>query len=472
MAITFRGVNNAVGQASGSAAASTVSITPTLPGSAASGDRIYVYQAGTTTSGTTPAGWTVVGTKDTTLGSGAAASGSGLRRATWYWRDYDGVWTMPAFTLTSTANNSHWIGAVAITPTAGSIFNTPTITTVGAAFNAATTSYTDSSAASFTTHSNGFLLIGTGLNDNVTSTVPALTQSGATFGTVTERCDGGTGTGFITAGQVHTCSVTTGAAATTTFTQTLSAASQGETLIVEQTESVIPAWPYFAASSTLSGANSGTAAIPVPAGVAANDIILALIYTDPSTTTATPPDGTWTAAPGSPVTQGANQELNVYWKRATGADTGTYTFTLSGGSPWRKCIAANYKNCIASGNPINTDTTGVSGTGTAPSLSLTTTVTNTLMVWIGFIFGGGTCATPAGFTVDQSMDVSVDNTAYLCSKSLAAAGGSGTISATWTSSDPRNVEWLGALKPPGGAAAVVIPGRATQQVPIIRSSLY
>lgn len=240
MAISYRGASNAAGQASGSAGASTVSITPTLPSGAASGDRVYVYAVGTTTSGTTPANWNVVGTKDTTLGSGAAAAGTGLRRATWYWRDYNGVWTMPAFTLTSTANNSHWVGAVAITPTAGSVFDTPTTTTVGGAFNAATTSYTDSSAASFTTTTNGFLLVGTGLNDNVTSSAAALSQTGATFGTVTERCDGGTGTGFTVSGKIHTAPVTTGASATITHTQTIGS-SQGETLIVQQTETALSA---------------------------------------------------------------------------------------------------------------------------------------------------------------------------------------------------------------------------------------
>jgi hypothetical protein len=236
MTISYRGANNAAGQNAGSGSASTVSITPTLPAGAAAGDRVFIFQVGTTTADTTPTGWNVAGTKDTTLGSGTATVGTGLRRATWYWRDYDGVWTMPAFTLTSAANNSHWIGAVALTPTPGSVFDTPTISTVGGSFNAVTTAYTDSSAAAFTTTAGGFLLIGTGLNDNVTCTAGALSQSGATFGTVTERCDGGTSTGNQVAGNLHTCAVTTGAAATTTFTETVSISSQGETLIVQQTE--------------------------------------------------------------------------------------------------------------------------------------------------------------------------------------------------------------------------------------------
>lgn len=244
MAISYRGASNAAGQALGSAGASTVSVTPTLPSGAASGDRIFIIQCCAGTPGSTPTSWTSLGTF--TIGSGTAASGSGLRRVAVYYRDYDGVWSMPAVTETSVANNSNWVGAVAITPTATYTWNTPTISTVGGAFNTATTAYTDTSAASFTTHTNGFLITGTCLNDNVTSSSPAITQTGATIGTVTERCDGGTSTGFVVAGQIHTAPITTGAAATITQTQILSAASQGETVFIEQTET-----PPAAAISTL-----------------------------------------------------------------------------------------------------------------------------------------------------------------------------------------------------------------------------
>jgi hypothetical protein len=210
-----------------------------------------------------------------TIGSGTAASGSGLRRMAVYYRDYDGVWSMPAVTETSVANNSNWVGAIAITRTSGSYtWNTPTISGVGGAFNTATTAYTDTSAASFTTHTNGFLISGTCLNDNVTSSSPAITQTGATIGTVTERCDGGTSTGFVVAGQIHTAPVTTGAAATITQTQTLSAASQGETVFIEQTETA-PA----AAISTL---------------------------TDDFNTGSTPDAAKWTATAGSPTLTSGN----------------------------------------------------------------------------------------------------------------------------------------------------------------------
>jgi hypothetical protein len=238
MAITYRGANNPAGEAAGSAAASTVAITPTLPTGAAAGDRIWVVQCYTRNAslGATPTGWNLMGTG--TVGTGTQASGSGVRGIAYYFRDYDGVWTMPAFSLTSVANNSHWIGAVAVTPTSGSFFSYPTLTSTKGVFNTAGTAYTWTSSSGFSTVANAFLVIGSCFNDNITSTTVGVTQTGATFGTVTERCDGGTGTGHIVAGKVHTASVTTGASGAITHTLTLSAASQGESVFIEQTESV------------------------------------------------------------------------------------------------------------------------------------------------------------------------------------------------------------------------------------------
>jgi hypothetical protein len=223
-----------------------------------------------------------------------------------YYRDYDGVWTMPAVTETSVANNSNWVGAIAVTRTTSSYtWNTPTISTVGGAFNTATTAYTDTSAASFTTHSGGFLISGTCLNDNVTSSSPAITQTGATIGTVTERCDGGTSTGFVVAGQIHTAPITTGASATITQTQTLSAASQGETVFIEQTETA----PAAAISTLVDNFNTGT----------------------------TPDAAKWTASLGSPALTSGNLVMPA---SSTLDALAAYNFTSDGMYVQAKGVAA------------------------------------------------------------------------------------------------------------------------------------
>lgn len=266
MAITLVGVNNAAGQNAGTGGGSaTTAITPTLPTGTAVGDRVFVVQcyASLALSPAAPSGWTVAGTKDTVIGTGAVASSAGQRYMSIYYRDYDGVWTMPSFALVSSSNNSHWIGVVAIRKGAEwNTWDTPTISakaeyfpgTPGTAFSATT-------ASSFTTHSGGLAVIGSVQNDLVTSTGGTLTQTGATFGTVTEGCDGGTATGNDVSGTLHTCLVTTGATATVTFAKTLSAASQGGTLVIEQTETVNPQPPGVAFDAIGAGAAVTTSPI-------------------------------------------------------------------------------------------------------------------------------------------------------------------------------------------------------------------
>jgi hypothetical protein len=238
MAISYRGVSNAAGQANGTTTTSgTAIVTPTLPSGAASGDRIFIISCGSNDANPLDGTWTVI-TLNAVVGSGTLAAGSGQRRISAWYKDYDGVWSMPSVTLTFTTQNSHWAGAIAITPTAGSSFDTPTASPVATTFNTASTSYTSPSSTALTTHTGGFLIAGTCNNDNVTASSPTISQTGSTIGAITERADGGTATGNDIAGKIHTASVTTGGGtANVVVGMTLSAASQGATLVIEQTES-------------------------------------------------------------------------------------------------------------------------------------------------------------------------------------------------------------------------------------------
>jgi len=243
MAITYVAANNAVGQAAGvTTPAGTAAITPTFPAGVTFRDRVFVVQVHNGASDVTPTNWNVLGTKDTAIASslGAVTAGGGQRFMTVYWRDYSDNWGMPAFSLVSAVQNTHWIGCIAIRPTSGKQFDTPTISSVASDVGTADTAHSATTGSAFQTIANAFLILGYVNNDNVTATTEALTQTGATFGAVTERCDGGSATGNDVSGKVATCSVTTGANATVTVTATLSAASQGGNLIVQQTESTPP----------------------------------------------------------------------------------------------------------------------------------------------------------------------------------------------------------------------------------------
>lgn len=251
---TYVAANNAAGQNNGNTTtAGTVSITATQPATAAT-QRVFLYETATAATMSTPASWTSLALNQT-IGSGAVAAGSGMRYYSVCYRDWDGSWSMPAMALTSSTQLSHWIGAVALAKTSsGYTWDTPTISTVGSDYGTPNTSHS-AVTGSLTTHSSGFLVIGSTQNDNVTSTGGALSQSGATFGTVTERCDGGTATGNDIAGTVHTCDVTTGGTGALTFTSTLSAASEGGTVVIEQTETAPP--PNAAMSTLTDDFNTG-----------------------------------------------------------------------------------------------------------------------------------------------------------------------------------------------------------------------
>jgi hypothetical protein len=193
-----------------------------------------------------------------------------------------------------------------------------------------------------------------------------------------------------------------------------------------------------------SGAWGSTA---VPASVASGDIIVAAFFIDGSTVTITGPAG-FAHAPNSPRTVnaggGGNHSVNVLWKRASAADSGTYAFTLSAGG-YAEGQAHRFTSCIASGNPWdgNTSSTGDGGatnSTTTPAVSFTTTGPDELFFFAGTNWSGGAWTPPTGFTeiTDNAADLTADY------KVQASAGSSGTVQATCAGSDKVGA-WLGAL---------------------------
>jgi hypothetical protein len=208
-------------------------VTPTLPTGTASGDRVYVIQAGNNTAGTTPTSWTALA-KDVQVGPTGTApgAGTGRRYLSFYYRDYDGAWTMPAFSLTSATQNTNALSAITLRKATTDTWDTPTASTAGNT-SAATTAYSVTTGS--LTTDVGMLLVGTALNDNVTASGESLSQTGATLTGLAERSDTGSATGNDVAIQSYTATVTTGATATLTLAATLSGASEGGSVVVAQT---------------------------------------------------------------------------------------------------------------------------------------------------------------------------------------------------------------------------------------------
>lgn len=209
------------------------------------------------------------------------------------------------------------------------------------------------------------------------------------------------------------------------------------------------ALPSFGAVGTKSlASNSTTCNVPVPAGVAAGHIIVVVLYVE-TTQTVTPPTG-FAEAPDSPVVvTGAHaHDMRIYWKRASGADTGNYVFTIASGLAWRFGVALRFVDCIATGSPwdvtnaaIKTTTT----TGATPAVSDTTTGPDRLWVWCASYYNGDTtCTPPSGMTerADVSNGVALD----VATKDQAAQGSSGSLTGTFAGSGATGA-WLGALLP-------------------------
>jgi hypothetical protein len=202
--------------------------------------------------------------------------------------------------------------------------------------------------------------------------------------------------------------------------------------------------PAFGTAGAATATNAATAQIPVPASVAADDVIVCYLFVDNGSVTVTGTPAGFTQAVASPQNNpGAppGHSLYVYWKRATGADAGTYDFTLSG-STYRNCIAIRYTGCVTTGTPIesangNKDATNGS---VSPPVSCTTTDVDRLGIFATTNWSGGAWTPPVGWnerydTNDRVM--TVDDLTLLTVQTV-------TPSATCAGSGWRTA-WVGAL---------------------------
>lgn len=218
--------------------------------------------------------------------------------------------------------------------------------------------------------------------------------------------------------------------------------------------------PTFGAIGTrLAGASTNSANLAVPASVVAKSVVFAVVYTDNSSAvTVSPPDVSWTAATGSPVSNGADLRVWVFWKRATGSDSGTYNFTLSTTVNWRNGWATRIDGCIETGSPVDVSTTAAAtGSLSYPNTSLTTTGPNELLLWLAASYDGARLsAAPTGLTIrGQGVNDNSDAGLAVCTGAKAVAGATGTISATANDGTNEKMLWFGALKPVATSAPVI-----------------
>jgi hypothetical protein len=212
--------------------------------------------------------------------------------------------------------------------------------------------------------------------------------------------------------------------------------------------------PVFGAIGTQLQVNPGsTSSVAVPAGVAADDIIVVAMFLDSTATISAMPSG-FAHVTGSPITVvgGGGHSQVIAWKRATGADVGTYDFTVASAA-YVNAAATRYTGCITTGSPWDaTDAQFSTALDTSsPSTTVTTTGSDRLLVWSATNWSGGAWTPPTGFTERRDSGDQVMTSADLAQ---AVAGSSGSIVGSCVGND-RRTAFLGALLPAGGSAAPV-----------------
>jgi hypothetical protein len=225
-----------------------------------------------------------------------------------------------------------------------------------------------------------------------------------------------------------------------------------------------------AIGARLTGTETTTAQVAVPPGVVVDSVVVVTICRnsfaasyDPLTSVA----AGFTLVDDNPGrashNSGVTTVMDVLWKRATGADSGTYDFGWTD-SAYRVAFAARIDGCRTTDDPFEADD-GAAQAGTAPTtdtpaLSVTTIGTDRLLLWAATSWDSGTWTMPTGFT-QQVSDVSFD--LLTCgTKNQAVAGGSGSLVGSQPGSS-AHAAWVGAFVGEGGTS----PGGGAQPVTLV-----
>lgn len=151
---------------------------------------------------------------------------------------------------------------------------------------------------------------------------------------------------------------------------------------------VAPAWEAKGADIS---DTTGAPNLPVPVGAASGKISVVSMFINGGATTVTAAPAGFDVVPGTPVTA-SNHSLIKYWKRLTGADAGTYDFTLSA-SVFVEGAAELFTDCIAAGNPFDAGedfAIGEDFASISPSVDITTLGIDRLILHSATCWSGGT----------------------------------------------------------------------------------
>lgn len=211
----------------------------------------------------------------------------------------------------------------------------------------------------------------------------------------------------------------------------------------------------FRSASSLVAASAANAVIAVPSGAANLDIAVIGLYLE-STAAITGISAGFTNKVSLQTSAVARGRLDVFWKRLSAADTGTYTFSWTG-SAFRAAACGLWSGRSTSGDPfdgtVGTAENTVIGTTLNVSTSPAAALGDAAGFWTDFS-GGNAWTPPASYTERQDLDVITFD-----SRDSVAAGTTGNVSATASISGFMKA-FLGVLAPAG--AVVKAPATVSQ----------
>jgi hypothetical protein len=152
---------------------------------------------------------------------------------------------------------------------------------------------------------------------------------------------------------------------------------------------------YRSSSNTGNDSNASQQSPSVPSGAVADDVVVAVVTRWAAINPAiTSPSGFNHI--GSQVVNG-DAKMDVYWKRLTGADAGTYLFSW-GSAMWSHVHCFCMTGVKLSGDPIGSNIS--TWTGTAGTFGTTQVTTSFVpgLVWSGYNDSSGTHTPPTNFT--------------------------------------------------------------------------
>lgn len=182
----------------------------------------------------------------------------------------------------------------------------------------------------------------------------------------------------------------------------------------------------YRSSQSLTGASSAAANVPVPSGAANLDIAVVGIYKESTANITTVPGG-FTLKTTLNTSATARGSLYVFWKRLTGADSGTYNFAWSG-SAWRAAASGLWSGRVTSGDPFDGTVGTAESTTSVSTLNVSTSPANAngdaVGYWTDFT-GGNAFTQPTSYSERVDIDV-----IGMFSRDTVASGSTGNVSAT------------------------------------------